>query len=255
MTMERSSGPAAEHVPQPLVDAPDRVDPAISLRMQILTTEHSSLLATRSMSWNESFSRVGMFLSVLSGSVVALALAAQAGSFAEVTVFAIPLLSVVLFVGLATCVRLNGINNEDVVWVAGMNRIRHGYLELQPELQRYFVTASTDDMRGISMTFGVNLPVASSLRPSLGSVGHAMVTIPGMLAVIVSVVAGALASVIAVSLGAGKGAAVALAVGAFLVTMFALGRYAYASITDQIRRLAPQFPTPDPKPVTAPASE
>jgi hypothetical protein len=126
---------------------------------------------------------------------------------------------------------------------------------LQPDLQRYFVTASTDDMRGISMTFGVNLPVASSLRPSFGSVGHAMVTMPGMLAVIVSVVAGALAAVIAVSLGAEKGAAVALAIVAFLVTMVALGRFAYRSITSQVRRLAPQFPTSDPKPVTEPASE
>ena len=42
--------------------------------MQILSTEHWSLLATRSLSWSESFARAGLFLSVVSATVVALAL-------------------------------------------------------------------------------------------------------------------------------------------------------------------------------------
>ena len=47
------------------------------LRLQILTTEHWSLLSTRNLSWNEAFSRATMFLSLLSGAVVALALVAR----------------------------------------------------------------------------------------------------------------------------------------------------------------------------------
>ena len=54
-----------------------------ALRLQILTTEHWSLLSTRGLSWNEAFSRATMFLSVLSGAVVALALVAQATAFGE----------------------------------------------------------------------------------------------------------------------------------------------------------------------------
>lgn len=54
-----------------------------SVRLQILATEHWSLLATRSLTWTESFSRAQMFLSVLSGAVVALALVAQATSFGD----------------------------------------------------------------------------------------------------------------------------------------------------------------------------
>src|SRR5881409_1123072 len=43
----------------------DGVSPA--MRLQILSTEHWSLLASRSLAWNESFSRAGMFLTTLTG--------------------------------------------------------------------------------------------------------------------------------------------------------------------------------------------
>ena len=40
-----------------------------ALRLQILTTEHWSLLSTRALSWNEAFSRATMFLAVVDGVV------------------------------------------------------------------------------------------------------------------------------------------------------------------------------------------
>jgi hypothetical protein len=43
----------------------------------ILATEHWSLLGTRSMIWNEAMSRTTVFLTVLSASIVALALLAD----------------------------------------------------------------------------------------------------------------------------------------------------------------------------------
>ena len=55
-------------------DASDLDAAARALRIQILASEHWSLLATRNLSWNESFSRATMFLTVLTGAVVALAL-------------------------------------------------------------------------------------------------------------------------------------------------------------------------------------
>ena len=89
-----------------------------ALRLQILTTEHWSLLSTRALSWNEAFSRATMFLAVLSGAVLALALVAQARGFDEgFTTFALLILPVVLFVGVATFMRLVAINHEDVGWV------------------------------------------------------------------------------------------------------------------------------------------
>jgi hypothetical protein len=61
----------------------DRSGVTDAVRAQILATEHWSLLATRSMTWNEVFSRASMFITVLSAAVVALALVAQATAFAS----------------------------------------------------------------------------------------------------------------------------------------------------------------------------
>lgn len=85
--------------------------------MQVLATEHWSLLATRSLTYMESFSRVSMFLSVLTGAVVALALFAQVDHFHETFVMAaILILSVVVFVGLATINRILALNRENFRW-------------------------------------------------------------------------------------------------------------------------------------------
>ncbi|MGC2241302.1 MAG: hypothetical protein WA726_10725, partial [Acidimicrobiia bacterium] len=102
-------------------------------RLQILSTEHWSLLASRSVAWNEVFARTTMFLATLSGAVVALALVAQVSSFgAGFTWFALVILPVVLFVGVTTLLRLGTSNYHDAMCVIGMNRIRHAYLEIAP---------------------------------------------------------------------------------------------------------------------------
>ena len=50
--------------------------------------------------------------------------------------------------GVVTVARLGQINWEDAIWVQGMNRIRHAYLDIAPELGPYFVTSKYDDDRG-----------------------------------------------------------------------------------------------------------
>jgi hypothetical protein len=182
------------------------------LRLHILTTEHWSLLSTRALSWNEAFSRATMFLSVLSGAVLALALVAQARAFDEgFTTFALLILPVVLFVGLATFVRLVAINHEDVGWVIGMNRLRHAYLSAAPELRQYIVTGSTDDEVGIMATFGA--------RPGPGSFAHELVTTPGVLAVVDGVIAGVLGGILAMRAGLDDAAAIGLAIAVGLGTV------------------------------------
>jgi hypothetical protein len=65
-------------------------------RLQILATEHWSLLATRSLTYTEALNRVTIFLAILSGAVIALALVAQADHFGTAfSAIAILLLSVV----------------------------------------------------------------------------------------------------------------------------------------------------------------
>ena len=81
-----------------------------------------------------------MFLSTLSGAIVALALVAQATSFGEgFRIFALVILPVVLLVGIGTVLRWRISNWHDSQCVIGMNRIRAGNLEIAPDLERFFV--------------------------------------------------------------------------------------------------------------------
>jgi len=224
------------HAPPVGGNRPDGV--ADSVRLQILATEHWSLLATRSMGYQESFSRAGMFLSVLSGAVVSLALVAQAMSFGPgFELFALVLLPVVLFVGLATFVRLVQVNDEDVRWVIGMNRLRHAYLEIDPTLAPYFITAWHDDEYALLVTVGAS---PRGLR-----FVHGFVTTPGMLGVINGVIAGVLAGFVAQKLAAAE-AASAAAVGAgvvtFLVLVFGQGMYQAREMTGLRNLFRPHFP-------------
>ena len=205
-----------------------------AVRLQILSTEHWSLLATRSMSWSKSFSRTSMFLSTLTGSVVALALVAQAMPGEGFTVFALLLLPVVLFLGLATYARLCAINVEDAHWVVGMNRIRHAYLELAPDLEDYFISGVTDDPEGVMKTF------AATLGP--GNFLHAFVTTPGMLAVINAVLAGVLAGVVAGYFVQNLTISIVTGVIAFVIVLAVLLQYGLRSWDRYMANTKPKFP-------------
>lgn len=178
-------GPAGAH-PLARGGVADATDPTQrSQRLQILATEHWNLLATRSLSWTESFSRASMFLTVLSGAVVSLALVAQATSFGEgFVVFALLILPVVLIVGITTYVRLVEVNSEDVHWVYGMNLIRHAYLDMEPDLEPYFISGSSIDEAGIVKTYGSH---------GTGSIVlHGLVTTPATIAFVNGMVAAVL---------------------------------------------------------------
>lgn len=222
-------------------EKPRDAEAAAGARLQILATEHWSLLATRSLTYTESFSRVSMFFSVLSGAVISLALIAQAGRFGETFVAAaILVLSVVFFVGVATIARLQAVNRDDLRWVIGMNRLRHAYLELHPELERYFITGWHDDARGISLTLGMEgLP----LPGRFANITHGFQTLPGMLGVVVSVVAGALGALVAVAVGAPQIVAVAAGVVAFILTMVGIGVDGWRSISGYAKDLTSRFPS------------
>ena len=96
-----------------------------------------------------------MYLSILSGAMVALALVAQGSGPGRVAQqFALVILPIVLFVGIATFIRLGAANTNEAMCVVGMNRIRAGYLEIAPEMAKYFVMSAHDDTRGVGMTMG-----------------------------------------------------------------------------------------------------
>jgi hypothetical protein len=206
--------------------------------LQILTTEHWSLLATRSLVYTESMSRTSIFVAALTGSVVALALVAQASDFGSGFVaFALVLLPVVYFLGWVTIVRLTQVNQENARWVQGMNRIRNAYLQLAPELEPYFVTSKYDDDAGV-------------LESAIGAVGptpryQALVAAPGVVAVIDSVVAGAAAGIAGVGLDLGIGWSLVLGCVAFLVSMALFIVWARGKIGGFLSGLDPIFPSPN----------
>ena len=93
--------------------------------VQILSTEHWSLLSSRSLAYNEAFTRGGMFLTFLSMSFVALALLAQAMSFGDMflTVAAIAL-TFDFVVGLTTYGRIIGANRDQVSgWIGSYSDV------------------------------------------------------------------------------------------------------------------------------------
>jgi hypothetical protein len=210
-------------------------------RLQVLATEHWSLLATRSLSYMESFSRVSMFLAVLTGAVVALALFAQVGH-EMFLIAAILILTVVVIVGLVTIGRVNSLNRENLLLVAGMNRLRHAYLEMYPDLEPYFLAGTHDDFRGIVLT--MSLTDLGKLSP-LAGLAEGMQTLPAMMVVIVTLVAGLLGALIAAWFGASTVIAVLVAAAVFLVMNLLIGFLGQRAFFRFVRTLPARFPSPD----------
>jgi hypothetical protein len=206
--------------------------------MQILTTEHWSLLASRGLAWNESFSRASMYLSTLSGAMVALGLVAGITSAGPIfDAFALVILPVVLFIGVATFIRMGAANYHDALAVMGMNRIRGAYLELAPDLAPYFVMGAHDDPPGIEITMAVPRGSSSMLRVISAT--------PFVIGVLNGIVGGGIAAVAAAGL-LDVGLAPTLLVGAitFGVTMAIQLRVVRGNMRRGRSAFRPLFPTP-----------
>jgi hypothetical protein len=244
VTLERNPGPPPEAHQPPLAADPivGTATPSggltpVQIRLQILSTEHWSLLASRSLAWNESFARAGMFLSTLSGAMVALALVAGLDKTGDAFfLFAIVLLPIVLFIGLATLLRLGAANRHDAICVIGMNRIRGAYLELAPELAPYFVMSPHDDPRGMHVT--------QVVPSNLGNWQFIAASTPFLVTVINAVVAAAIAATIALRIDALPGASLGLALVVFAVFMFTQARISRRNMLRVQSELRPMFPTP-----------
>lgn len=211
-------------------------------RLQILATEHWSLLATRSLTYTEALNRVTIFLAILSGAVIALALVAQADHFGTAfSAIAIFLLSVVAFTGITTVSRLNALNRDDYRWVVGMNRLRNAYLDMHPELAPHFITSQYDDLPGALQTLGINDTTAGR---GLGTAYHLLQTLPRMLTVIVSAVAGAIGALVGLLLGVPPLGMVAAAAVAFVIVIGLMQAWGRRAVTESPPSLEPRFRSP-----------
>jgi hypothetical protein len=201
----------------------------------ILSIEHWSLLAARSLIWNEALSRATVFLTVLSASIVALALLADATGFGPQTTTLALVLPVVLLLGIATYVRLVRINTEEYQLVLAMNRLRHAYLKIEPGHAPYF-TAGHHDEHGVMATYMVDDP------SRLGWWVHFLITTPTIVATVDAAMAAAMVVLVLQAAGAPR-AVVAGGVVAFLAVwggLFVLQQRSMGPVRGRTLR----FPTP-----------
>jgi hypothetical protein len=226
----QSGTPAVNHsqAPGPVTSLDD------PRAVQILSTEHWSLLSARSLAYNEAFTRGGMFLTFLSMSFVALALLAQAMSFGEqfLTIAAI-VLAFDFVIGVTTYGRIVGANEDDLRAVHGMARIRHAYVEIAPLVARYFTSPTNDDIDSVLTTYGTQ-------RGS--EFLYAFTTSGGMIGLITSMVGGVLASVIALLLGTSGDLSIWIGVGGAVLVLAGIVRLSFGRVASTQEGLDATFP-------------
>ena len=95
---------------------------------------------------------------------------------------------------------MDNANHHDAMCVIGMNRIRAGYLEMAPDLERFFVMGTTDDIAGIGKTMG-GLPN----RPFFVDIFAAT---PTLVSVLNSVITATIVALTAIQVGVSSGVAI-----------------------------------------------
>lgn len=230
---DMSVGPPAP--PSPGHMSPNEQQLAVSL----LVAEYNILMAALSAAWSASLTRTSLYLGVLSAAGVAFGFAAQGG--VDTTTFlavAWVVLLLVLFLGVATFVRLVQVQRESMVYLTGMNRIRHFFQETAPGTRPYFVLPANDDDPAIFRSIGSGMV----RRPPRHRLMHLTVQTQGIVGVVTAVVAAACAGIPATR--AGSVAGWVTAVLAFLVTLVALFTYWHLSLAELRKGISPMNPTP-----------
>lgn len=212
--------------------------------LQILSTEHWSLLTARSLVYNESFTRVGMFFSILSATLVALGLVSTGTGFSDAfLIVAAFVLALDLFIGLATLGRVGAVSDEEMRYTQGMNRLRNAYFKIVPGLDPYFITSQYDDFNSVAAFYG---PPEQGL---IGDMLHGLTTLPGMLSVVCCAIAGALAAVVLLVLTHDGTLAFAGAAVVFLGMFLVMASIAMRTVAQFQRTFVAKFPRPtDPPP-------
>ena len=200
-----------------------------------LSTEHWSLLGTRSMTWSEVMNRITIHLTVVSALLVVLVLTVQKTGFGTpFRVMAIGFAAVALVMGTLTAIRVNMASQEDACLVAAMNRLRHAYVDLAPEMEPYLTVSTHDDDRGVLMTYAVGQSRSLPLHV-MGSTSFFLMTVN-------AIVAGTLGALVASAVEASTTVVSVVGVAAALVYIaghLAVGRHVFKG-----KPLNPRFPSP-----------
>jgi hypothetical protein len=235
------SAPSAAATPRaerPIADRDAMLDDPRLLT--ILSTEHWSLLSARSLAYNEAFTRAGMFFTLLSTSLVALAfLAGVIDDGRTALTIAAVVLGVVFLVGVLTAIRIIGCNEEDGWAMHGMNRIRNAYVQIVPEVEPFLITDIHDDVAGISRSYGFIGP-DSAPRTIL----YGLSTSGGLVVIVDGIVGGATAAAVVLATGGPLGTAFAVGVAVAVVAMVLLAALIFWLTYAAMTKLTPRYPSP-----------
>ena len=133
--------------------------PKEGLLLQALTTEHFTLQTARSATIADSNGRSALYLSTVTGAVVALAFIGQVAHVGQVFfLFALALLPALMLLGVLTYLRLVQTAIEDLFYARAINRIRRYYLDLEPDAQPWFLLCAYDDPSGVMASMGLSAP-------------------------------------------------------------------------------------------------
>ena len=205
--------------------------------LQILDREHWGLLAARSLVYTEAMSRASMFIAALSGAVVALALVAQATDFgAGFVAFALVLLPVVYFLGVVTIARLAQVNHREQALGAGNESDSE---RIPPTRARARAVLRHESVRRRGWCPHDISGAHRALRRL-----QPFIAVPGVIAVIDSVVAGAAGGIAGLGLDLGVVAALALGAAFFVLSILFFALWARTQIGNVSTGLRPLFPTP-----------
>lgn len=198
--------------------------------LSIVTTEHFTLQGARATAISDANGRTGFFLATLSAVTVSLAFVAQIGGGISdaFALFAVILLPLLLFIGLATFERLLQLAIENIRCVVAINRLRHYYLEIAPELESHITLSPFDDMAGVLASLG---SVRTRMRPwdlVISNAGIIGVVDALLAAIVTGLIAWFLTKDLAAPLGLVVPLGAALVVGVVLLVV--LMRYARSTL-------------------------
>jgi len=115
--------------------------------MGALGNQYGRLQSSRAGTISESSSRTSVYLTSLTGAVVALSFVAQAARFGETFfVFALAILPVVFFLGVVTYYRVLQTGVEDVIYARAMSKIQLFYSEIDPAHADLFHASAVDQV-------------------------------------------------------------------------------------------------------------
>jgi hypothetical protein len=201
--------------------------------ISIMVTEHFALAGGRGNTISEANGRASVFLSTVSSSLIALTFVGQISELGTAFyVFALVLLPTLFFLGLVTFERTLQSSIEDMFMSRGINRIRHLYVELAPQSERYFIYPTSDDPAAWMRDMGVTR-----------AWWQLFLTTAGMVSIINGVIAGVFAGLlihqfVTGSLLVGFGSGIAVVV----LCVVALTRYQITNRQRASSRLPVLFP-------------